>query len=97
MGTQDVNTIVMITSMNSTDLFILNALTPKVRELLPQWHQDLLPDTRSFIVLPLVFNKNPVGFVYADRRLESPEGTTSEETRLIKILKRQVLTVLNAK
>lgn len=80
-----------------TDLFILNAFTPKVRELLPQWHQDLLPDTRSFILLPLVFNKNPIGFVYADRELESPEGTTSEETRLIKILKRQVLTVLNAK
>lgn len=79
------------------DLFISNAAAPKVRELLPHWHQNLLPDTRSFIVLPLVFNKKPIGFVYADREFAAPEGITSEETRLIKTLKGQILTALNLK
>lgn len=81
----------------NVDLLISDATVPKVRELLPPWHQKLLPDARSFIVLPLVLNKNPVGFFYADRELEAPEGTTSEEMRLIKTLKGQVLTALNSK
>nr|WP_297325760.1 HDOD domain-containing protein [Nitrosomonas sp.] len=80
-----------------TDLFISNAAAPKVRELLPRWHQNLLPDTCSFIVLPLVFNKKPIGFIYADREFAAPEGITSEETRLIKTLKGQILTALNLK
>lgn len=79
------------------DLFISNAAEPKVRELLPPWHQNLLPDTRSFIVLPLIFNKKPIGFIYADREFAAPEGITPEETRLIKTLKGQVLTALNLK
>lgn len=80
-----------------TDLFISNALVPKVRELLPEWHQNLLPDTRSFMVLPLVFNKKPIGFIYADRKFEASEGITSEETKLIKTLKGQILTALNSR
>ncbi len=80
-----------------TDLFISDAFVPKVRELLPKWHRDLLPTARSFIVLPLVFNKKPIGFIYADRELEAAEGTTPEETRLIKTLKGQVVTALNSK
>lgn len=80
-----------------TDLFISNAAAPKVRELLPHWHQNLLSDARSFIVLPLVFNKKPIGFVYADREFAAPEGITPEETRLIKTLKGQILTALNLK
>ncbi|MEK7844937.1 MAG: histidine kinase, partial [Pseudomonadota bacterium] len=62
-----------------------------------EWHLDLLPDARSFIVLPLVINKKPIGLFYAYRELEAPEGTTAEETRLIKTLKGQILTALNSK
>ncbi len=80
-----------------TDLFISDAFAPKVRDLLPKWYRDLLPTARSFIVLPLVFNKKPIGFIYADREFEAAEGTTSEETRFIKTLKGQVVTALNSK
>lgn len=80
-----------------TDLLISNAKTPKVIEMLPQWHRDSLSNTRSFIVLPLVLNKKPFGFIYGDREFDAPEQTSHEETRLIKILKSQVLTILNAK
>lgn len=81
----------------NVDLLISDAFTPKVRRLMPEWHLDLLPDARSFIVLPLVINKKPIGLFYADRELEAPEGTTAEETRLIKTLKGQILTALNSK
>ena len=80
-----------------SDLLISNAKVPKVFEMLPQWHHAVLPDARSFIVLPLVLNKIPIGFIYGDREFDASEETTHEEIRLIKILKSQVLTILNTK
>jgi len=80
-----------------TDLLISNAKSPKVVEMLPQWHLSLLSDARSFIVLPLVLNKKAVGFIYGDREFDAPEQTPHEETRLIKMLKSQLLIILNAK
>lgn len=81
----------------NADLLISEAFTLKIRKLIPQWHKDLLPDTRSFMVLPLVANQKPIGLFYADRELDAPEGITSEETRLIKTLKGQVLTAFNSR
>ncbi|MCH9638394.1 MAG: HDOD domain-containing protein [Betaproteobacteria bacterium] len=81
----------------NVDLLISDTTVKKVRKLRPQWHIDLLPDANSFIVLPLVINKSPVGLVYADREHKAPEGITSEEMRLIKTLKGQVLAALNKK
>lgn len=80
-----------------TDLLISNAKSPKVNEMLPQWYLNLLPHARSFIVLPLVLNKKAVGFIYGDREFDAPEQTPPEETRLIKMLKSQLLTILNTK
>jgi hypothetical protein len=49
------------------------------------------------MVLPLVANQKPIGLFYADREQDAPEGITSEETRLIKTLKGQVLTAFNSR
>ena len=76
---------------------ISNAKAPKVFEMLPQWYRAVLPDARSFIVLPLVLNKRPIGFIYGDREFDASEETAHEEIRLIKILKSQVLAILNTK
>lgn len=81
----------------NADLLISDAFSLKIRKLIPQWHKDLLPDTRSFMVLPLVANQKPIGLFYADRELDAPEGITAEETRLIKTLKGQVLTAFNSR
>jgi HD-like signal output (HDOD) protein len=77
------------------DLMISDVSVPKVRDLLPQWHRSLLPDSRSFMVLPLVLNKRQIGLFYADRDLPAPEGMPPDETALIKTLKGQVLAALN--
>lgn len=82
---------------NDADLMISDATAPKIRDLLPAWHRALLPDARSFIVLPLVVQKKQLGLFYADRTQAAPEGVPSDETSLIKTLKGQVLTALHSR
>lgn len=79
---------------NDADLMIADAGTPKIRDLLPEWHRTLLPDAKSFIVLPLVVGKLQLGLFYADRTTTAPEGVPADETSLIKALKAQVLAAL---
>lgn len=79
---------------NDADLMIADAASPKIRDLLPAWHRTLLPDAKSFIVLPLVVNKVHLGLFYADRAHAAPEGVPPDETSLIKALKGQVLVAL---
>ncbi|WLI89321.1 HDOD domain-containing protein [Massilia sp. R2A-15] len=79
---------------NDADLMIADAGSAKIRALLPAWHRALLPDARSFIVLPLVVGKVQLGLFYADRTEPAPEGVPPDETQLIKALKAQVLLAL---
>lgn len=81
---------------NDADLMISDAASVKIRELLPSWHRALLPDAKSFIVLPLVVGKAQLGFFYADRAHGAPEGVPPDETAMIRALKRQVLAALAA-
>lgn len=80
---------------NDADLMISDASAANIRGLIPAWHRILLPDARSFIVLPLVVNKKQLGLFYADRSQPAPEGVPPDETALIKTLKGQVLAALN--
>lgn len=79
---------------NDADLMIADTGSAKIRALLPDWHRSLLPDARSFIVLPLVVGKVQLGLFYADRVHPAPEGVPPDETSLIKALKGQVLLAL---
>ncbi|HAT32417.1 MAG TPA: signal transduction protein [Janthinobacterium sp.] len=79
---------------NDADLMIADAAGPKIRELLPEWYRSLLPDARSFIVLPLVVQKVQLGLFYADRVKPAPEGVPPDEASLIRALKAQVLQAL---
>ena len=80
---------------NDADLMIADASATKIRDLLPGWHRALLPDARSFIVLPLVVGKVQLGLFYADRKAIAPEGVPPDETSLIKALKGQILAALS--
>jgi hypothetical protein len=79
---------------NNADLMISDAGSTKIRDLLPAWHRQLLPDAKSFIVLPLVVGRAQLGLFYADRIQTAPEGVPADETSLIKALKGQVLAAL---
>jgi HD-like signal output (HDOD) protein len=82
---------------NDADLMISDSSAPKIRNLLPDWHRRLLPDARSFIVLPMVVSKKQIGLFYADREQPAPEGVPADETALIKTLKGQILTALQVR
>lgn len=82
---------------NDADLMISDSSAPKIRSLLPDWHRRLLPDARSFIVLPMVVSKKQIGLFYADREQPAPEGVPADETALIKTLKGQILTALQVR
>ncbi|HEX8954708.1 MAG TPA: signal transduction protein, partial [Burkholderiaceae bacterium] len=82
---------------NDADLMIADAMAVKIRDLIPAWHRSLLPDAKSFIVLPLIVQKKPFGLFYADRAMPAPEGVPPDETALIRTLKGQVLAALNAR
>lgn len=78
----------------NADLFISDAKDAKVQNMLPEWHLKLLPATSSFLVLPLVVANKKLGLYYLDRPCKSEEGISSEEMRIIKEIKKQVLTTL---
>ena len=82
---------------NNADLLISDASTMKIASLLPVWHRTMLPEARSFIILPLVVGGAPIGYFYADRDVTAPEGITPEETALIKMIKGQVVARIAAR
>jgi hypothetical protein len=82
---------------NDADLMISDASDPKIGALIPLWHRALLPDAASFILLPLIVQKKPFGFFYADRTQRASEGVPPDETALIKTLKGQVLAALQSR
>ena len=82
---------------NDADLLISDATATNIRALIPAWHHNLLPDARSFIVLPLVVLGKPFGLLYGDRIALAPEGVPSDEVALIKTLKGQLIGALTAR
>jgi HD-like signal output (HDOD) protein len=82
---------------NDADLMIADASSARIAPLIPAWHRNLMPEASSFIVLPLVVQKVPFGFFYADRTCPAAEGVPPDETALIKTLKGQVIAALSAR
>lgn len=78
------------------DLSIANTDDPKTHDMLPSWHIKGLSKTKSFMILPLVIKEEPLGFIYADRLNVAPEGFSSDEMKLIKALKKQVITAFSS-
>lgn len=79
---------------NKVDVVIADAGRGRVADLIPAWHRFLLPDTASFVVLPLLLGERPVGLFYADRARVAPEGIPADEAALIRTLKMQVVLAL---
>jgi hypothetical protein len=51
---------------NDKMIFVENAQDPVFISKVPRWWKDALPGVRSFMVLPLTVNRQPVGFIYGD-------------------------------
>ena len=75
---------------NDKMIFVENAQDPAFVNKVPRWWRDALPTVRSFMVLPLTINRQPVGFIYGDwdisrpaARVEQSEVTPLNELRLL--------------
>jgi transcriptional regulator with GAF, ATPase, and Fis domain len=75
---------------NDKMIFVENAQDPAFISKVPRWWRDALPTVRSFMVLPLTINRQPVGFIYGDwdisrpaARIEQAEVTPLNELRLL--------------
>jgi HD-like signal output (HDOD) protein len=90
----DDNSIFHLAMKNDVDLMIANTSNEKIQTMLPSWHKSLLPDAKSFIILPLIIDQKSLGFFYADRNISAEEGVSPDETVLIKTLKSQVLAAM---
>lgn len=95
--TMESNDLFHLSLKKNADLLISDAHIPKIGRIIPSWHKELFPKVQSFMILPLVTNNKTIGLLYANRELKAPEGITTEETKLIKLLKGQLLTAFNIK
>ena len=70
-------------------IFVEDAQTPDFVNKLPRWWRNALPTTRSFVVLPLMLNFHPVGFMYGDwdatrsSRIMQDEAALLDELRAL--------------
>jgi HD-like signal output (HDOD) protein len=51
---------------NDKMIFVEDAQAPGFLNKLPRWWRETLPTSRSFVVLPMMLNFHPIGFLYGD-------------------------------
>ncbi len=82
---------------HATDLHIADAASEKVVSKLPAWFARELPQTRSFLLMPLVLKEKPIGLFFADRHLTDEKGLSAEELNLLRSLRNQVVLALRSR
>lgn len=68
---------------NDKMIFVEDAQMPDFLNKLPRWWRNALPTSRSFVVLPLMVNFHPVGFIYGDWDAKLSDTIMSDEVALL--------------
>jgi HD-like signal output (HDOD) protein len=76
---------------NDKMVCVKDASDPAFRAKLPRWWKDTFPAVRSFIVLPLTVNRNPVGFIYGDWDDAAPVALAQSEIQALDELRSLVM------
>lgn len=63
---------------NDKMIFVEDALAPGFVNKLPRWWRDELGTSRSFLILPLMLNFHPVGFIYGDWSASLPTAEIAQ-------------------
>jgi HD-like signal output (HDOD) protein len=63
---------------NDKMIFVENARATAFVNKLPRWWKEALPEVRSFMVLPLTVNRQPVGFIYGDWDQSKPHARVEQ-------------------
>lgn len=80
---------------SNADIFIQDIADPKISEKLPIWFSASLSDVQSFILLPLSFNKQPIGALYGDWKCGASDMVEKNELALMSSLRDKLMGVLN--
>lgn len=64
---------------NEKMIFVENAQASGFVSKVPRWWKEALPTVRSFMVLPLTVNRQPVGFIYGDWDFAKPAARIETE------------------
>jgi serine/threonine protein kinase len=75
---------------NGVDLYIANTKDQKIKDNIPEWFREV-PSVGSFLVFPLVVNKNPLGLIYADHAAPNGVELRGNQLNLIKALRNQIV------
>lgn len=75
---------------NGVDLYIEDTHATKIRSDLPEWYLSAA-DAGSFILLPVVLNKTPLGLIYADHTRPRALEFSGNRLNLMKALRNQIL------
>jgi HD-like signal output (HDOD) protein len=75
---------------NDKMIFVGDAQNVEFINKVPRWWKEALPTVRSFMVLPLTMNRQPLGFLYGDwdmsrptEKIEQDEITPLNELRIL--------------
>lgn len=82
---------------HATDLHIADVSSEKVTAKLPTWFTRELPNTRSFVLMPLVLKEKPIGLFFADRPVVDAKGLSADELNLLRSLRNQVVMALRSR
>jgi serine/threonine protein kinase len=75
---------------NAVDVYIADTTNEKIQADIPDWYKKI-SNAGSFLLFPLVINKQPIGLIYADHA--SPHGLDIDKKRLnlLKSLRNQIV------
>jgi transcriptional regulator with GAF, ATPase, and Fis domain len=76
---------------NDKMVCVKDAQDPAFRAKLPRWWKEAFPSVRSFIVLPLTANRQPVGFLYGDWGDAMPVSLSNTEILALNELRTLVM------
>ena len=71
------------------DFVIDNIDAPEIRDMIPGWYREKM-HSKSLIIYPIVINKVPMGFIYADNNTPT-QLSTHEQISIIKTLRNQII------
>jgi hypothetical protein len=77
---------------NDKMIFVENAQNSAFASKLPRWWREALPTVRSFTVLPLTLNRQPIGFIYGDWDMDRPPARI-EQTEVVPLNELRTLVV----
>lgn len=71
------------------DFVIDNIDDPEVKDMIPDWYREKMI-SKSLIIYPIVINKVPMGFIYADNNTPT-QLSKHEQISIIKTLRNQII------